>query len=642
MPDNPESVSRRDLLALVRALASAAGDRAPASIQSKDVDVHRLGGGESGAYVAILWITGFPTLVFKAGPSADIEAETRAREAFESPAFDRLRGIGLEGCSEEVIVDLDGVDAPWRAMAYSLVNELRYDEVGRYSDFDAIFQLYVSGDEGDRPTRDALRGWLRRLCRVWQSRERPPSDQGEGTRARPVSRYLPEPPWGRGLSAVLATAATFAPESEELGSFREWWRTSLSKETLAPYHNCTLLHGDARFANIFVDKEEGGIEFIDFGGASANAEGHVFRDLARFEADLLTRIRVGPIEVRAGVIDSDERQARVLRAAVGRDYGRLEGDSEDRDNRLLAAVGVLREVFDEFWRISHGPGRWRMYRWFLLAEFNRRLLWTESLFASTSLRRLLLEAVVLVKRSLSEGPEPKRLGAPGFAAVQQVSTLLGCRRLYVPFRHREFAVNERRNVSKQAALRAAAAEGGTVQLLAETGNAFLYQRGIFHSDVRHLLEAGGRLEAVVSNPYFLQAHAISAAFRPEASDVTSLEPAFTSKVEQSLSGYRDLRDTFADQIDVRIARYFINATILIAGNSIFFEPYFLAERDLRQRRVFTTFEMEFDAGNLHTAQLMREHSRFHWLHSHTLEWLVTERDALADDVARLLRRWTTG
>jgi len=224
------SLARKDLKALLRALLAQRSEPGD-TIDFDGFLSHQLGGGYSGSYVAIIWLDPLPTLIMKAGPADRILRETESRSHFASPALDNIRTLGLAGCSEPVEIEIDGHDDMWRSMAYTYVGGLSYDDFSSFSDFQAIFEDFVAPARQDRrPSAQAMRDWLRRLCEQLAGEE--PMGRGRGpgraVRAKPLSAYLPRLPWSDGLTALIESAAAFAPQESALQGFRDWWEDALS------------------------------------------------------------------------------------------------------------------------------------------------------------------------------------------------------------------------------------------------------------------------------------------------------------------------------------------------------------------------------------------------------------------------------
>lgn len=576
-----------------------------------------LGGGYSGSLVALLWIDQLPTLILKAGPASEILAETEARHQFESPSLKAIRSIGLAGCSEPVEVEVAGRDETWRAMAYSYIGGLSYEDLTSFSDFQAIFEDYVAPQhEDDRPSSQALRSWLNRLCEQIKLRESAADTKSasHGVRAKPLAEFLPDLPWNHGLTAVLQSTAAYAPEPDSLLSFRDWWETTLTKESMAAFPSKTVVHGDLRFANVLVNRTTSDVELIDFGNVT---EGHVFRDLARFECDLLFRITPPPVQTRAGNLSSEDRRIRTLEQAFSPDIRQFK-DPEDPDNQVTAALSVLREAYDRYWSIGSNHGRRRMYQWFLLAEVLKRMMWSNEGTTTLAWRQALIVALGLLRQGLGGG----RVVAEAFGAVAELSRQLNCTALYVPVRGHEATVNRQRNADKIAAMQRAASRGSFVKLLAETGNSYLHFRGPLYPETEALV-ASGTLQVVLVNPHFIESHGISAAYRdPPGLDDSSVHPLLRQKFAESLAGYDALRSRWRENIQVRVSRYGIGATLLITEEEIFLEPYFRSDRHRRHQRMFETFEFRFSARNSHVRDLLDEHFAFYWANSDPVEGLT--------------------
>jgi Phosphotransferase enzyme family len=615
-------LTRKDIKALLKALLLKQGGSPMITAENLNGFFCReLGGGYSGSLVALLWLDELPTLILKAGPAAEILAETEARSHFASPALDSIRALGLSDCSEPVEVEVNGRDELWRAMAYTYVGGLTYEDLNNFSDFQAIFEDFLAPPRDEsKPSSQALRSWLDRMCEQIKQREPPlgPANRQTGIRAKPLSEFLPSVPWDAGLTAVLQSVAAYAPESADFLSFRDWWEQALDKESMAAFPSKTLLHGDLRFANVLVNRTTAEVELIDFGNS---AEGHVFRDLARFECDLLFRITVPRTQTTMPHQSSDDRRIRSLEYAFNPATRQLR-DPQDPDNPLLAALEILREVYDKYWNLGSNQGRRRMYQWFLLAEVLKRLMWTEDIFSTVEGRRALLVGASLLRK----GIDGRLVEARAFGSVSDLPRLLHCTALYVPIRGHEATVNRQRNADKIRALQQAAASGSKVKLLAETGNSYLHFRGPFYPEVEALVRTGS-LQVVLVNPDFSESNGISVAYNdPSSVDTFGVHPLLRQKFDESLAGYAALRSQSKDNVEVRIARYGITTTLLITEDEIFFEPYFRSDRRRRHQRMFETFELRFSAVDGHVHDLLDEHFKFYWSNSDSVAEFIAVRE----------------
>jgi hypothetical protein len=628
-------LTRKDIKALLKALLEKQSGCPQVSAENLNGFFCReLGGGYSGSLVALLWLDQLPTLILKAGPAAEIHAETEARSHFASPALESIRALGLSDCSDPVEVEVEGRDELWRAMAYSYVGGLTYEDLHNFSDFQSIFEDFVAPQRDEsKPSAQALRSWLDRMCEQIKHRESPLSSAQSqlGVRAKPLSEFLPALPWQDGLTAVLQSVAAYAPEPADFLSFRDWWEQALDRESMAAFPSKTLVHGDLRFANVLVNRTTAEVELIDFGNST---EGHVFRDLARFECDLLFRVGVPPTQTNLLHRSSDDRRLRSLEYALDSGVRQLR-DPQDPDNPVLAALEILREIYDKYWSLESNHGRRAMYQWFLLAEVLKRLMWVEEVFAAVEGRRALLVAVSLLRK----GIEGRKVEARSFGSVADLPRLLHCTALYVPVRGYEAAVNRQRNADKIRALQQAAARGSEVKLLAETGNSYLHFRGSFYPEVEELIRAGS-LRVVLVNPDFSESHGISAAYNdPSNVDNFGVHPLLRQKFEESLAGYAALRTQSKDSIEVRIARYGITTTLLITEDEIFFEPYFRSDRRRRHQRMFETFELRFSAIDGHIRDLLDEHFKFYWSSSDSVDDFIAVRDRYRMLMQELRSMW---
>jgi hypothetical protein len=623
-------MTERDLKRLLKALLETSPQQHP--VDPESLLILELSGSFSGAFVALVWVDGLPTLILKAGPSERVLKEVERRRMFAG-RFQVLDELGLTGCSEPVDVEVDGRDEPWRVMAYPYVGGLTYYEATRYSDFESIFQEFVAPrSDAMHIGAESLQDWALDLFMQIKDQEITDtvSNTAHGVRHRPLASYLPSLPWSEGLSALLCTAAVFVPEGEELLNLREWWVHTSRGHTIAPLPNETMLHGDLRFANVLVNRRGGQVGLVDFGGVGA---GHVFRDLARFECDLLVRVTPpGPDTTRALRLYPEERRTTTLERAFSRQFAPPD-DPLDPDNTHLKALQILRGVYDGIWHISHHEGGQQMYLWFLMAEILKRLLWTEPVFSGADGRRALLRSVIMLKRAIM-GSAPT---APNFAAVSQLSALLGCREVYVPTREYRTRVNKDRNAAKIAALQEAARTGQHVRLIAETGNAYLHFHGPFFPELENLLERGS-LSVVLVNPWFVESHGISAAFNdPAKLDEQGMHEWHRTKFMESFWGCQSLSQRAAGRLQVRVARYGLSSTILTTDDVVFFEPYFRSDRTKRYERRFDTFEMRFEPGTEHVRNLLDEHFDFYWRTGTPLDSVMANEEGYR----RLLRELQT-
>ena len=630
-------LARREVRALLRAFFDKRDQRTGShtKVSPEGVYIHELSGGHSGSFVALIWVTGLPTLIMKAGPADMIKREAEAREQYLADK-NELTEHHLEHCSDPVEIEVEGHDDLWRMMMYKYAGSLTYRDISRFSDFDGVFNDFVDPrDPAHRPSAMALEDWLESLFKQVASRklEDEVDAAQDGVRSKPLSSFLPDLRWSDGLQAVLSTAAAFVPEGDQLLKFRDWWDHSVQRESLAPYANMSRLHGDLHFGNVLVNRTTAHVELIDFGHSTT---GHVFRDLARFECDLLFRIAPPPIETPTSRRSVEDRRAYALEIAFGTAFAPPVEDSADPDNPQIAALRILRGVYDQLWHINAYGGRRRMYYWFLLAEVLKRLTWTGGVFGTTQGRRALLQGVILLARSL----EAKKATAPGFSAVANLSTLLGCRAAYIPTRRFERVINKERNAAKIGALEKSAERGETVRLIAETAYSYFHFRGPFRQEVENLLDGRGTFRVILINPYFVESHGISASFRePGKLDDSELHPQVRDKFTESEAGYRQLKARVKERLEVRVARYRMGASVLLTGSLIFFEPYFYKNRGQRWTRVFDTFELCFDGTNENARKLFQAEFDFHWDHSIKLENIVQNKGDYLEMLSQLRGLW---
>jgi hypothetical protein len=280
-----------------------------------------------------------------------------------------------------------------------------------------------------------------------------------------------------------------------------------------------------------------------------------------------------------------------------------------------------------------------MYRWFLLAEVLKRLLWFEEVFASAEGRILLLRAVLMLRRALEDQSRPERAKdptLPGLDAVSRLGLALGCTAAYIPDDKNFQATNESRNAAKRRALESAARKRQTVRLIAETGYSYLCSHGPFYQHVQQLILESGRFHVLLANPSFVEAHGISAAYRePNRLNPLGLHPIFVEKFGLIESTIPLLPP---ERIEIRFSRYGIPATVLITDDVIFYEPYFRNDRRNRETRLFDTFELQLETDG-HARKLIEDDFQFRWDNADTYDVLKNLRPEYEQALASLVSLW---
>ncbi|MFG3437780.1 phosphotransferase family protein [Nonomuraea sp. NPDC047897] len=609
----------------IRRLTAVLLEHVPDDLAGRPV-IRLLTGGYSGSLVALVWFDRLDPIVLKAGPAEEIRAEHAYRREFAAvdPA---LQAHGLSEIHGPIDIELDDMTALWSAIAYRYVGGRTFEEIEHYSDFEGFLQNYVwSANRDQAPSEMTIRECLRKVAKILtEERAGLP-----GPASQPLVEALPRLAWDQGILATLNTAAAFCPDLPELVDFRLWWESTTESIRVAPVPDRRTLHGDARFANILIDSVHAQIDLIDFGNGRP---GHVFEDLARFEIDLL--FRTTPAGEDNGNLDRGR-----LADAVGhllRDELEF-GASRLADHRQIRCVKLWRQAVYQALPAMTRPGALMMYRWFLLAECLKRTRW----IASATVGDVgvdpasLVYTICALRRNLSGAD----LGSAWISTAPQIlAAALHCRAAYVPTRGSERAVNRKRNDAKKAALRETAARTSTVRLLAETGQSYLSPRGTFNPEVHEVLAAGSSLQVVVCNPALPEYYGMSESYEARPGNAYSIYGDLQRKCDDSLEGYRMLREQFGSLIELRLARFGLIATILLAEGALFFEPYFRARRVRRQQVLFDSFELQFDTGGLHARTLLEETFDFYWRNSDDLESQVARDPDMTALRQHFLKLW---
>lgn len=170
--------------------------------------------------------------------------------------------------------------------------------------------------------------------------------------------------------------------------------------------------------------------------------------------------------------------------------------------------------------------------------------------------------------------------------------------------------NELRNSLKRESMETAR----EIKLIAHSGHSFI---GLVGSKYRYLidkrLESGAELRIILINPLSEGGFFISCGESEEAVvkqhflktvdginricnpiQLIAKSKWFKLKVEDSISGYDELRNKYGERIQVRFARFDIPASILITDCDCFYEPYLPIKLAERQLKGMLTFELKMD------------------------------------------------
>lgn len=583
------------------------GDQPPdQSKAGATVDVRVLQGGYSGLLVALVYAPGRGLFILKAGPTDEIRQEHENRVAFLGSADEWLVSNQLDSIYGPVEVEIRDHSESWSAMAYRYIGSRTYRELADYSEFGGFLRSFALPQAAESaPPERTVRACLYKVASLLVRN----ADLQHEEEGRALVDYLPDVDWERDINACLATAAALWSDIEDLRDFRGWYTEAAAAVRVAPVADRRQIHGDAHLANILVNSVRAEVDLIDFG---KGRQAHVFEDLARFEIDLI--LHTTPRHSHNDMLVQDELLETVK--LVGDDDFALRDSPEEPLHR--SCLRMWRQELCAVLRGTSLPGAAMMYRWFLLSECLKRIRWvTNNGPAAAGVDMLSLLRMITALRRMLDGHRY----APDtvISTTAEALTLLRCTAAYVPMHGHERLTNEKRNRAKEAALHASADRGATVRILAETGYSYLATRGVFNSKVIKLLADGASLQMVICNPYFLEAYGISASYDPNGRRLRSLAPDrlelhadLARKFEASLRGYEILRGEYKSLVEVRLARFGLGATVLLTEQASFFEPYFHASRDRREKVLFDTFELQFDPGGLHMKRLLEETFSFHW------------------------------
>jgi uncharacterized protein Usg len=612
-------ISKGDIRRLVAGVLEQARDDAVG-----ESTVRLLSGGYSGSLVALVWPEHLEPIVVKAGPEDEIKVEHENRTTFGG-ADSWLREHHLDGVYGPVEVELDDRTSLWSALTDRYIGGKTFEELEHFSDFEAFVRSYLWNEDRDRaPSSDTLRECLRTVANTLAD----PRAPRQTAVPRPLIEYLPPLKWENGILAALNTARAFCPDLPELVGFREWWDESIAAIRVAPVPDDRALHGDFRFANILVDSVHSQIHLIDFGNGR---RGHAFEDFARFEIDLL--FRTTPKVPDHGAID----HSKLLEAVDHLLDDDLNLGDIPNTGRQLACLGLWRQIMYQSFPSLTSRGAPMMYRWFLLCECLKRTRWVASDDEVDSAS--LIYTICALRQYLSG----KGVTSGWMSTAPQVlAAALHCRAAFVPTRGSERIVNGKRNDAKKKALAGTENRISTVRLLAETGQSYLSSRGIFNPQVSNLLATGSSLQVVICNPELPDYLGLSESYEPHNGDTYTVSGDLLSKTQDSLRGYRSLREEFGSLIELRYSRFGVGATILLTNETAFYEPYFRAPRSRRQKLLFDSFELQFDASGLHSRSLLEETFNFHWRHADGVDGVESNLQEYQELKNAFVRLWERG
>ncbi|MEI9907012.1 MAG: phosphotransferase [Actinomycetota bacterium] len=518
-----------------------------------------LSGGLSGAKVYLVWPEDVPALILKVDDTRLIENEFTSRRLLE---YDdrQLEEFGAGHLAQ--VGAIEDVGADLSAIAYSYFGAIRYQDLDKYANIEDLIQKYL-------PVGRFTREQLARCFDVVAAKLATPAAITES--ALPLREYLPSPDWDR-LSPILGVISQIDVEYSWLASLRDWFESQIDRFSLAPYPDKRRLHGDPRLANILVNRISSEVEFIDFGGSTV---GHPFRDIARFEVDLLLRASSWSVTPAKR---SEDFAARLRRLIPPTEMNQ----SADSDVVLLWRASLNR-VFPGLAEI---PTR-QMLMLFLGAEMLKRLLWiTVGSERDVGGRSVDLIEGLAVVRAFLDGLS---IDIGDTLTQQNLREILGIRRVFVPLPGSERVTNNVRNEAKLLTLQRAITAKSRVCLVAETGNSYLHTRGPFFASIEQLLSRGGRFDVLL-----VQAN-------EDQQDPTRIR-----KFDESIEGAKHLAGRYSSRLRVGVLEGPLLATVLLSEDVGFFEPYFEVDRARREKLLFDTFEVEFSSRNSQLYALLAE------------------------------------
>ncbi len=561
--DNNLAKSNELIAALVRKL--------PRGGNVKSVRVISLGGGLSGATVAVVFPSGNGTpdpIVVKIDRVERIEKEfDQYRRLVQSNIKPNERNVAQiqwpNKVSELQAIKKTGFDGEtYSILAYTYAGGPRLESIGGFER-----QCRDLMDATDDQAADAVLvrclGLLNNLAgtlkRVFYARK-----PHQGTYN---SRFeLPKLPWGEFLAVAGVLACSAPGWGERVEDLPTRWQERLTSTQSEVEYESIVTHGDLRCANILVVGDAPLLEpfLIDFGLAD---HGHPLFDLPRLEADILLRV-VLPRAIHREYLREVVEQADLCPASWPTHTSRL--------FRLLAAIRGHASDLAQTHKIKEPVAE--IYRLFLLGHATRFARLDDPALRGLSTRHDYVWFVLSLAERLLD-PKSALLPLPLTADTARALSGAGISEV--------FRGPDRRNAAKRELL---ANHKGPIRLLAHTGNAFLNDvtddkdepEGQFYEALKQRLgrKKDNEVRIVLLNPFSVEGSKVAIAESRGALKGPELDVEFHEehthlfqKFRVCLKSYDGLKQEFGNRIRLRISHYATDASILLSEEAAFSEPY---------------------------------------------------------------------
>lgn len=365
-------------------------------------------------------------------------------------------------------------------------------------------------------------------------------------------------------------------------------------DTVSSPKKLVPVHGDLRSANILIDSETHSEYLIDFG---KTGWGHILQDCVWLECDVAYRLI-------KDTISENQEESLLLGLPL------TEGDV-----KVLKISKIIREIR----KIAESllPSiefNWNDYYLLRLATSLYILSWDDPDFTQEAKRRIefFIEWVsqYLTKNKIEQKTFSK------LTNIRESIQRAGITNIYY------HGQSEERNKRKSEVIQN---EKGELFLLANTGHSYLDRElnRFYESVVNRLKNKDkqiGPMKIILLNPYSEEAMKIGlreheffvgAEYTLEFHKNTRLFQRFQICIKE----YEELKARYPDRINLRIAPYSIDATLLISGESAFMEPYIIG--NLQQRfekgKFMNVPEIEYRKyENIGMYKTLMDHFNFFW------------------------------
>ncbi|MGW4204249.1 aminoglycoside phosphotransferase family protein [Streptomyces sp. NPDC004726] len=584
-----------------------------------------LSGAESGAAVlrAIMTSPQSPLpYILKCGEAEIIDRELASHQRWNSSTT-LWNGAPLHPLTTPPRLQRGGVT--WSAALYRLAGN-----TGSIEDLLSLDEAVGSFTDGESGPHESSR-WaatFNTLARTLATSYQATQTSGSAARVLAVpSREL------RAVVSSVAASASDASDPDVAGWHELETTLPAWEEYVGQLHRevrLVLCHGDLRGANVLLDGETFHPFIIDFGSVGI---GSPLMDLARLEIDLL---------VRAGNLDESALPA--VHQMLFDEY--CDAAWEHSDVKALRVVYHLRRAFERVTHQGVQTGRVldeiRFFHSCRISTAARMLRWADRSVTSRNARRHLLWLMIEGTRRVLQSPRggsrvmrplPRQAGP----IVRQTSTV-GINAVH------SSTDWPARNAAKKSVLEST----DDLWLMAHSGWSYMAPEGALFEAMEQRTRRSRSGEAgfsriIIMSPYTEEGIVRAAQQNPRATTLEGLETTRTfTRFSRCLSDFQNLfmdDETPDPRVELRVSTFSIGVTVLLAGGTMFYEPYHagLASRRDVKLQTFPEFEFSGPSGAAYVSAV-REQIEWQWDRALSIDDYLAQESAVHERSSGYTRR----